>query len=308
MNGGVLAFLCLLGLTIYRGFVYRPLGLDAYFLYLPGFCFLPILFGLFWFTRRPSKRHLLLWTLSVIVFLGWIWPFRYNFGNVEKSGIGVVTVNFDGYDINIAEAAKRLNALQPDFICFQELWARHQLSELRGHLPGYEFIHHSVEDSEAHFFNYGTFIATRLDWKVKRVDSPASTVGVMANKEDKALLVFSLHGRKVHGYGPTAVLTTAEWQFSQMRELEAVYGDKQLPVLVGGDFNAPASGPGFKVTSLRHAFDQAGRGFGGTYPASAPFFRIDHILASEKVDFQSLETFDAGSDHLGLLARFGLSP
>lgn len=79
-----------------------------------------------------------------------------------------------------------------------------------------------------------------------------------------------------------------------------------LPVIVAGDFNATADNWAFRqlARGKRDAFATSGRGWGGTYHAERPLFRIDFVLHSP--EFQAVEAYvpvASFSDHRPLVAR-----
>ncbi|HVW01931.1 MAG TPA: endonuclease/exonuclease/phosphatase family protein, partial [Planctomycetaceae bacterium] len=61
--------------------------------------------------------------------------------------------------------------------------------------------------------------------------------------------------------------------------LEALPEARGIPVIVGGDFNAPAGDPVFRAfpRGFRDAFREAGRGWGDTIVNQVPMQRIDQI-------------------------------
>jgi endonuclease/exonuclease/phosphatase (EEP) superfamily protein YafD len=82
------------------------------------------------------------------------------------------------------------------------------------------------------------------------------------------------------------------------------------PVIIGGDFNLPT----LSTTRHRHlgdfqdGFDEAGAGFGYTYPNRAGrlrlWMRLDRIFASKELDFVSFEVgCTTTSDHLCVVAE-----
>ena len=61
----------------------------------------------------------------------------------------------------------------------------------------------------------------------------------------------------------------------------AIPGD--LPVIVGGDFNAPQGDAVFQLLRprLHDAFRESGRGWGDTVTNDVPFLRVDQVWVSE---------------------------
>lgn len=78
------------------------------------------------------------------------------------------------------------------------------------------------------------------------------------------------------------------------------------PVIIAGDTNLPGLSPLFanNLGSFRDGFDDAGAGFGYTFPAEHPWLRLDRILASFDLRFVSFEQTCHGlSDHLCVVAE-----
>jgi vancomycin resistance protein VanJ len=78
-----------------------------------------------------------------------------------------------------------------------------------------------------------------------------------------------------------------------------------LPVIITGDTNLPTLSPSLaRFAKYQDGFEEAGSGFGYTFPSNRPWMRIDRIFASEHFQFRS---FDVGcglvSDHLCVYAE-----
>jgi len=67
--------------------------------------------------------------------------------------------------------------------------------------------------------------------------------------------------------------------------------DAPLPDLALGDFNMTRRGAALKTAfpNLVHAYDQAGSGYGATYPRKFPLFHIDHILLAQTLQAQTYQ-------------------
>lgn len=81
--------------------------------------------------------------------------------------------------------------------------------------------------------------------------------------------------------------------------------------VVVGDFNAVRGGASLSrfAPLMRHAFDEAGTGFGATYPRRFPLLHIDHILLGARVAALRYEVVDPGlGQHRMQTAILKISP
>jgi vancomycin resistance protein VanJ len=98
----------------------------------------------------------------------------------------------------------------------------------------------------------------------------------------------------------------------QVENLAAAARASPHPVIIVGDFNLPAMSHIVHdhLADFDDGFEQAGRGFGYTYPSKIPFLRIDRIFTGRGlrvVDFRVGDT--RASDHLCVAAVItSLSP
>ncbi len=61
--------------------------------------------------------------------------------------------------------------------------------------------------------------------------------------------------------------------------------DAPPPDIVIGDFNITRGGAALRTAfpDLEHAYDQAGHGYGATYPRAFPLYHIDHVLLDDSL-------------------------
>ena len=96
------------------------------------------------------------------------------------------------------------------------------------------------------------------------------------------------------------------WDRQATRLLDGLAEMRDVPILIGGDFNLPPDHASMAALGslYRFAFEDAGWGYGYTRPSRYPWFRIDHILASPEWVFTRCWVGpDVGSDHLPLIAE-----
>ena len=103
------------------------------------------------------------------------------------------------------------------------------------------------------------------------------------------------------------------WHAEFDRVTEAIGVEGGPPIIVGGDLNMPADSSaisGFVERAGFHpAFEEAGIGWGYTRPATAPWVRIDHILAGPGWAVGRCWIGPGfGSDHRSVVAEVTLPP
>ena len=97
----------------------------------------------------------------------------------------------------------------------------------------------------------------------------------------------------------------------QVRRLREMIEGEPYPFIVCGDLNSTPNNwvYGHLAGRLQDAFRQAGKGWGGTYHARLPLFRIDFIFASEEWEVRSAHVVRAiASDHFAVTAELILRP
>lgn len=91
--------------------------------------------------------------------------------------------------------------------------------------------------------------------------------------------------------------------------VDALAETRGMPTLVAGDFNTPAGSSLLEPLKqgFRDGFEQAGWGFGYTWPSRLPGLRIDQVYASPVWAFRRCWVGpDVGSDHLPIIAELVL--
>ncbi|MFJ2738235.1 endonuclease/exonuclease/phosphatase family protein [Streptomyces sp. NPDC087440] len=120
-----------------------------------------------------------------------------------------------------------------------------------------------------------------------------------------ALYAAHLASVRVH---PTTGFATAQRNEAAAKLADAVRAERLPRVVVAGDFNGSAddSALGPLTGFLRSAQEEAGDGFGFTWPASFPVVRIDHILVKGVTSVAAWTLPGTGSDHLPVAASLRL--
>jgi endonuclease/exonuclease/phosphatase family metal-dependent hydrolase len=298
---------------LYRALLGWKLPYLVYILYSPGLCFWPIGFALACLhLAGGGRRERVLALLAMIIALGPLAGWRWNFvkSDAELPVLRVATANLHSYQNDLPAASKVLADLDLDVILLQEVWNQSQLDQVRRGLPGYRFVRGGGFVS-TDYFEFGTFIATRADLVEGSVASLERSVVCKVQWKGRPVSVVCLHGPKISdrnfkgfAFGPKELLITSGLQQAQAQKVTRAL--QPGPAIVGGDFNAPESGPGPHLleTRLNDSFHQGGRGYGCTFPSRFPVFRMDLILSSPEFTAVSSKTFGMGSDHLGVVSEF----
>ena len=132
---------------------------------------------------------------------------------------------------------------------------------------------------------------------------------------DRPLTVVNLHFdtprrglERVRAGGGVGELTTnLRLRSDAMRHARDWLGPMPGPVVVAGDFNTPSESAIFRKHwgDFEDAFEEAGRGYGGTRVLRRYRVRIDHLLSTGGIAPTRAEVgIDLGSDHLPLIADF----
>ena len=91
---------------------------------------------------------------------------------------------------------------------------------------------------------------------------------------------------------------------------EALEAERR-PFIVCGDFNSTPHNWAYAhiADGLQDAFQQAGRGWGGTYHTRLPLFRIDHVLVSKEWEVREAHVSEeVASDHRPVIVELALRP
>lgn len=106
------------------------------------------------------------------------------------------------------------------------------------------------------------------------------------------------------------VLLSAATRRLQADSLARVVGQIKEPVVLMGDFNSPPSSLAYQTLSgaLTDTFTQAGWGWGLTFPANHPLWRIDYIWCKGLTPVGCQVLSLPASDHRALLCHFKVDP
>lgn len=294
----------LLSIWVVRGAATWSLGLFNYLYYLPNIIFLP-------FTGLLAVLHLRFWprqrwqvVLALAVVAGPLTGFCWGSYETEAGQFRVVTANVQSYTADLDAVGSSLAGIQADVLILQEVWTTRHLDVLKKHLPGYKFVQ-AGEFINNDYLEIGVFVGTRLPTTGNKTLDHGVSVDLTSPLGP--IRVIGLHGPKRHDYALSDLYTTMELQRAQVTEV-LTNCDRKL-CIVGGDFNAPPSTPALKIlrSRLTDSFAVAGHGYGLTFPAATPVWRLDQILHSPELRTVRAWTIWTGADHLGMVADYALA-
>lgn len=229
------------------------------------------------------------------------------------AGLRLMTFNIDGGAMGVSLVTNAIRAANPDVLCLEECKAQFgnpdPLPDLRTAFPAYSFKRTG-----------GIVVASRLpvtsirvrDYNDDRVWRKALDVRI--NVRGRVIRVIAVHfitGRvNRHSAMPDLWMDSGQTRITQAGDVSTWVRETSLPTLVAGDFNTPPRGLAYARlhSGTRNAFDDAGLGFGWTYPASHPMLRIDHVFTANGVGTIAARVGPSGaSDHRALICDFRLS-
>lgn len=293
----------------------------AFLLFVPRLIWaLPLVWFGIWAARTrsvavgaPSAIAFVLW---VSLLSGFRWSSRgETIAGASPGGRHLRVFVQNAHGIPEAEAlVERLRVLDPDFIVMQEAgrysvpwWtnamASHEWHRRGEHLFGSRFpVGNIVEVWAKGYVRYDVEVGPRR-MTVFSIHPPSPQFAFRH--------VFRGHDprypKEWTTLPPLAVLRSDVEQ--RRRVLEAIAADAGLvrgPVIIAGDSNTPDGGRTLRDHFSRwtDAFQAVGRGFGHTFPAGAPWLRLDRVWVSQELQVVGVQQDNTvNSDHRALVVE-----
>lgn len=222
----------------------------------------------------------------------------------------VISLNCGGGNVR---AVEELAAYQPDLLLLQESPGRTPLDQAARKLFGDEAG--VVWGADASIVARGRLSAQPLP---KHVSSDAvRAVWEIAEQIELDIVSLRLEPASVRVdlWSPDCWRAQTANRGKRRGQLQAIVAEierhaVQAPLLIGGDFNAPAGDAVFRLLEplARDAFAAAGRGWGNTITNEMPFLRIDQIRLGEEllaIDVVAVKT--EHSDHRAVVCDLRLA-
>lgn len=317
----------LLAIWLSFAFIGERWWLTAVALYAPRAPFLlplPVLVIALLVVRRRD----LLWTqalgLAIGLFplmgFGWSWPGERGPGAV----IRVMSFNANGGHAGYREIARAVTSISPDIAFFQEAeWGTELVDLLKKRYPHVETstqfivasrfpIRASIVPDRIPFWGRQRsprFMHHRIDTPLGELAffnvHPLSPRGVLNVYRFRGALHALRSGELFGDDSRDGVGANAGLRSLQIEAVARLAKAERVPVVILGDTNLPGQSATLRrnLGDYQDGFEEAGRGFGYTFPAKYPWMRLDRILASEELRFLTFETACHGlSDHLCVYA------
>ncbi|MFJ7496312.1 endonuclease/exonuclease/phosphatase family protein [Streptomyces sp. NPDC097727] len=212
----------------------------------------------------------------------------------------VVSHNVNDENPDPVRTARELAATSPQLLALEELTSHTAPAYERALADTYPY--HSVQGTVGLWSKY----------PLREVEPVAimpwtRALRATADTPKGPVAVYAAHLASVRVL-PSAGFTTARRNEAAVKLADAVRAEPLPRVVVVGDFNGTTDDRALRpVTSqLRSAQEEAGDGFGFSWPASFPVARIDQILVKGVTPVSSRTLPPTGSDHLPVAAALRL--
>ncbi len=296
----------------------------ALLLYVPRVVWAIPLLG-FGASAARSRMTAVYWP-SLVAFCVWLGPlmgFRWSFVSetlVDESGrareVRLFVQNVHGFP-DVDGLVERLRTLAPELIVLQEA-GRYSVDWWKAAIPGCEWHRRGEHMLGSRFPVTRVIGAWDRGYVRYDVELGLETVSLFSihPPSPQFALRHVLSGpapEHPREWGSLAAFDVLHSDVRQRRVvLQAIARDAQLvgnPVIIAGDSNTPDGGRVLRdhFSDWTDAFAQVGRGFGYTFPAQAPWLRLDRVWVTPQLQVTSVRQDNSVlSDHRALVV--GLVP
>lgn len=299
-----------------------PPTLLAYGLFLPPVLFLPgAVLLTAWAIYRRRRSEIGLSVLCVVLVIAFLMDPAWSRAVTEPRThrIRVLTVNANAWgplaedaqpDIaarTIDELADNILREDPDILLLQELWHPWGGPGAKLEKRFYqklEHLHFAKERRGERAKGSDLELAIGSRFPLRSRKALEDSLGAVADSPYGPLRLVNLHPR-----GPRLSLQSMskalEGQRACWQSVDRYLGDSPGPVILGGDLNSPPRTPLVRLleSRLRDTFHEGGNGFGLTFPARLPVWRIDYIfVAGQQMRVVDHQVLKWGSDHRAVMA------
>jgi vancomycin resistance protein VanJ len=241
---------------------------------------------------RRSSRTFVVCLLPAVFWAAMFGPVLVPRSAADHHDLRVATLNLGAENPSPGQAVRAVLAAAPDVLVLQELTPANLAAAQRELAGGYAY--HAVTGTVGLWSTLPLTEAGPVDigigWtRALRVTVPSA---------DGPVRIYAAHLASAR---PAA---TAERDQTIAALAAAVAADESPRVLVAGDLNTATTDRQFDAFApLRDTQQEAGAGFGFTWPAELPVLRPDHILQRGMSTQRSWVLRAPGSDHRAVLAE-----
>lgn len=267
--------------------------------------------------RFVPKALLLLWAAFLIVFVEEYWSLMnlrqpdpaFAAARSRGEAIRVVTLNCG---LGNEGAAAEVEPLNPDILLLQEAPSREFLERLAERLYGQEAGIHTGPDGA--ILARGRVTPRPVLDEVRTRCVQAAVTLANGSRVEVVSLHLSTPEVRLDLWSPDCWCEQAKIHRRQIREMNAVLAGVEntretLPLILGGDFNAPAGDRFYRQIPLWYhdAFRENGRGWGNTILNEFPVHRIDQVWVSDRFQTDTVVARKTrNSDHRMVVCDFYL--
>lgn len=241
---------------------------------------------------RRSRKSFAVCLVPVVVWAGMFGRMLLPRSGADHHDLRVATLNLDAANSTPQEALRAVADSEPDVIVLQELTEANE--EAAHEVLGAGWKNQAVTGT------VGLWSKLPLA-NVKPVDIGIGwtrALRVVVTTPDGPVCVYGAHLASAR---PRA---TAERDLTVAALTRAVEADDSPRLLVAGDLNTTTTDREFEeFAPLLDTQEEAGSGFGFTWPSDWPIMRPDHILQRGMATERSIVLTAPGSDHRAVLAE-----
>lgn len=242
--------------------------------------------------NRMASAALALWLIFTVLFMLELRTlFRWSKPAPNGNGdtVRVVSLNCSGF----VDAAKEIGPLDADVVLIQETPLRPDLEKAATQIAGPEAEAYGGVDVSLVARGKITPVPVADKWSARFSRAHVQ----LASGLDVEVIVVRLlpYNIRIDLWSPDCWRTQYHIRQQQRQQLERIAQEiekvpRDVPLIIGGDFNLPAGDKMFRILDVRvhDAFPKCGTGWGDTLVNDFPFVRIDQIWPDEH--FQPLAT------------------
>ncbi|MFC0629323.1 endonuclease/exonuclease/phosphatase family protein [Kribbella deserti] len=250
-----------------------------------------------------SRRSVAILLVMLLPLSAWLLVFGGSLADKGKPGVADLTVvshNVSAVNPNHAGTAKALAATGADVIALEEL--SRKAIRVYERLLGTTYKHHVVEGTVGVWSKYPLRDSRAID-----IYEPQRALRTTVETSHGPVAIFVAHLSSVRVKPDTGFMTNRRNYAGRLLG-EAIRTDPVERTILAGDFNGTTLDRALEPVTggMRSVQDEAGHGFGFTWPAMLPMARIDNLLVRNLRPLDAWTLPATGSDHLPVATTLDL--